>query len=367
MFTMVVVVVLAFAAFTIDCGYIMLSKCQLQVAADAAALAAGQELLAGLGPYPTKTPDEVEEAATQAAIDIAAMNKAGGKSSVHVLPADVRFGQYIWNGTEFEKRWGEAPYNLVEVTIRRDTTSPDGPLNLFFAPVIGHKDTPILVKARTAMFPGAGVLIREGSSAKAGVLPFAFDVETWDNLTALGIGEQDHYTHDPKTGDVTNGPDGVPEVNLYPNGSVDHLPGNRGTVDIGSNNNSTSDLERQIMQGLSAGDLSGYNGEFNPSLDNPLWLQGDTGISAGFKEELNFVVGERKLIPLFDATLPDPGNNAELRIVRLVAVTITKVAVTGNPKHVYIQPTVYSGSEVIPGKDVSVTEAAFFTPVKLVD
>lgn len=367
LFTVVAVVVFAFAAFTIDCGYIMLSKCQLQVAADAAALAAGQELLAGLGPYPTKTPDEVKTEATQAAIDIAAMNKAADKSSVNVLAADVRLGQLVWNGAEWEKRWGDAPYNLVEVTVRRDTTSPDGPLNLFFAPVIGHKDSPILVRARTAVFPGSGVLIREGSSAQAGVLPFAFDKPTWDNMVATRIGDRDQFTHDPKTGEVTSGADGIPEVNLYPNGQVDDLPGNRGTVDIGANNNSTSDLSRQILDGLNASDLAVFNGEFDPSLAEPIWLQGDTGVSAGMKDELDFIVGEKKLIPLFDQKGPGSGNNAELRVVQLVAVTVTQVSITGNPKTVYIQPTVYSGSEIIPGKDISVTEAAFFTPVKLVD
>ena len=104
-----------------------------------------------------------------------------------------------------------------------------------------------------------------------------------------GWQRQDKYSWDPSTHQVKPGPDGKLEVNLYPQGT--DSPGNRGTVDIGGENNSTSDIARQIVDGISPADMqslsdSGRQLEFNA--EGELELNGDTGISAGVKDELAF-------------------------------------------------------------------------------
>ena len=361
------VVVFGFAAFSIDVGYITLTKTQLQNATDAAAIGACQELVGGLGHNPQKTPEEAAADARQAAVDVAAANRAGDQLSVHCDGArDVRLGQYVWNGSGYDKNWGVAPYNLIEVTLRRDQAvgAADGPLPLFFAPVIGHRYATLVETATTAMIPGSGIRVRAGSNSQAGVLPFAMDEPTWNDLINHNIGEQDAFIHN-EDGTVSPGADGVQEVNLYPNGSVDTLPGNRGTIDVGSNSNSTSDLERQIVYGLNEYDLSFFGGELNPSYENPLTIQGDTGISAGFKDELASVIGTKKLIPIFTEASGN-GNNSQFTVVKFVPVTIVDVKLTGNPKYVMIQPTTYVGTDVVPGTDTTITADSYFTPVTLV-
>ena len=62
----------------------------------------------------------------------------------------------------------------------------------------------------------------------------------------------DDWTWDQDTLSVRSGPDGKYEVNLYPQGTGS--PGNRGTVDIGSSNNSTADIARQILYGVTPAD-----------------------------------------------------------------------------------------------------------------
>ena len=62
-----------------------------------------------------------------------------------------------------------------------------------------------------------------------------------------------------KTKSVTSGSDGWLELNLFPNGTG--APGNRGTVDIGSPGNSTNDIERQILYGVSPSDLAFHGGK----------------------------------------------------------------------------------------------------------
>jgi len=362
------VVVFGFAAFSIDVGYISLTKTQLQNAADAAAIGACQELVDGLGHNPTKTPGEAETDARAAAVAVAAANRAGERQSIHCNGnRDVRLGQYVWNGSGYDKNWGVSPYNLIEVTLRRDQAigAPDGPLPLFFAPVIGHRTATLVESATSAMIPGSGIRVRAGSNQKAGVLPFALDEPTWNNLINNNIGEQDLFTHNWEDQALASGGDGVQEINLYPNGAVSTLPGNRGTVDIGGANNSTADLSRQITDGLNETDLSYFGGELDPSYENPLVLQGDTGISAGMKDELDLIKGEPKLIPIFTEASGN-GNNSQFTIVKFVPVTVVAVKLSGNPKYVMVQPTKYVGTDVIPGTDTTITADSYFTPVVLV-
>ena len=145
---------MGFVALSVDLGIITLTKTNLQKAADAAALAAAQEIIAS-----------VENAAQQSSsgsggqgdvnsISIAAAQEMARKvaelNGVYIDPQrDVAFGRRVFNDDrqQFEVEWGEPPFNtsasfnVVKVTCQRtnpDVTQPDGLLQLFFAPVGGH-------------------------------------------------------------------------------------------------------------------------------------------------------------------------------------------------------------------------------------
>jgi len=362
-----IVMIFGFAAFTIDVGYISLTKAQLQAAADASALSAAIELPPALGLGPTRTSAKAETIARTSAADVAARHRAGDVPSIYVdTQRDVRFGQRLWDegaGTYVES-WGTAPYNLVEVTLRRNqgAGAADGPLPLFFAPVIGHDDASLEVRAAATLGVGVGFKIPPGSQQRIDVLPFALDVPTWENLLN-GIGTDD-YTYNPETGKVTNGPDGILEVNLYPNGSGSLPPGNRGTVDLGDRNNSTNDIARQILHGLNAHDLSFFGGEIRTD-QGPLYINGDTGISAGIKDELEAIKGQPRLIPLFTA-VSGPGNNATYTIVKFVGIRVMNVRLTGSAssKHVMVQPAPFVAPTVIRG-NAPLAVDAYFSPVQL--
>lgn len=95
-------------------------------------------------------------------------------------------------------------------------------------------------------------------------------------------------------------------------------PGNRGTVDIGSPNNSTNDLKRQIVYGVNANDLAFFpNGVLKFNEQGFLYLNGDTGISAGIEASLKSIIGEVRAIPIF-IDVSGPGNNAEYTMVKFV-------------------------------------------------
>ncbi len=392
----IMVVVMAFAAFTVDVGYITLTKSQLQNAADGATLAAGQELAGGLGADPILSNSLVVANARAVAVDMASRNKAGDKDSVYANPInDVRFGQYEFDAStqSWQENWGATPYNMVEVTLRRGTAlDGDGPLPLFFAPVIGHATANLQVSATIALQAGSGFRIPGGTNKTADILPIAFDEPSWDALIG-GVGN-DSFQFDPATGQVTSGSDGVLEVNIYPeaaggqnnngnggngngngngNGGNNNngnnnswTPGNRGTIDIGPSNNSTADLKRQIEFGVNENDLSYFGGEITFD-QGPVDVNGDTGISAGIEAALQAIVGQTRALPIF-TTVTGNGNNTTYTLVKFVAVTILEAELGGNNKRVIVQPSVLIDSTVVPSTDgsISVDNATIFTTPKLI-
>jgi Flp pilus assembly protein TadG len=359
--------IFAFLAFTVDIGWLTVTKTQLQNAADSAALGSAMNLIQGFGPGATMNQATVTATADNAGVTAAAANRAGDVNSVYCnATRDVQLGQYQWSGTAWTMNWGVTPYNMSRVTLHRDQagTGGDRSLPLFFAPVLGDKTANLQASATAAMLPGIGFKITPGSSTlTAGILPIALDVGTWNSLMA-GVGS-DNFAYNPATGAVTAGSDGILEVDLYPSGSNLMPPGNRGTVDIGTTNNGTNNLTRQILYGLSASDLAPYGGQliFNQV---PLLLDGNPGLSAAIKAPLTAIIGQPRALPIF-SQVSGNGANAVYTIVKFVGVRVLDVQLTGSPsqKHVTVQPCPYTDPTVVPG-NTTLTSDSILAPVQLI-
>jgi Flp pilus assembly protein TadG len=148
------VMIFAFVAFSVDLGFVALTRSQLQNKADAAALAAALEL-SGSSDAAT-----VRSNARKAASEIVIANNGGSASDTYFdASQDLVFGQQIWNAqsNSYVFQWGDEffPYNVVKAYSRRsvrDPVTPGGPsrderLPLFFAPVLAHGSTAISTSA----------------------------------------------------------------------------------------------------------------------------------------------------------------------------------------------------------------------------
>ena len=161
--------------------------------------------------------------------------------------------------------------------------------------------------------------------------------------TSMNPSFEDEYAYDPVTGQVTEDQDGIPELNMYPDLNSSLPPGNRGMVDLGSPNNSTSDVKRQIVYGLNEYDFSFFPNNTISVDPGPLYLNGDTGISAGMKDELASIIGRPCAFPIF-IEVAGNGNNAMYTIFKFVGIRVMAVDLTGGPtnRYVYIQPAPYT-------------------------
>ena len=323
------VIIIGFLAFTLDLGYISVVRGQMQSAADAAALASASQLfdrtlLSG------GTTQDVTNANAEAAT-FAAANRAGGVS-LTIATTDVKYG-YIADPKDPNSPFdtSRTPYNSAEVKVQR-TETRNGELGLFFAKIFNRGSLPLEAKA-TATYEGniGGFEINPNKpNVNSKLLPYTIKKEDWYAGCTSG---PDAWCRDPKTGAVTPGGDGVKEIILFPTKTT---PGNFGTLDIGGGNNSTSDIARQILYGPNKADFEALGKPLTVK-NGPITLNGDTGISAGVKDEMFQIIGQPRIIPLYTSVTGN-GNNSQYTICEFVGCTVVKVQLTGGSKFVVVQP-----------------------------
>ena len=260
------VVVLAMVAFSVDTGYILSNKQELQRTADAAAMAAcweyGQKLSKGVAPA------EAVAAGRAAAVQYAGSNQVAhlqteiNQNAGNSPSGDLVFGQIadLYDPNATVNTASLKDFNAVKIRIRRDE-SLNGEAPYFFAKIFGLTGQGLNAEATAGYYRNIRGVRPPAGGGNIDVLPYALDWETWKALLAGTAADQWRWNNDTKT--ITPGADGVLEVNLFPQGTGS--PGNRGTVDIGSSNNSTADIARQIVHGISPKDLAYHGGslEFN--------------------------------------------------------------------------------------------------------
>jgi hypothetical protein len=326
---------IALLAFAIDLGYAYTARTELQRSADAAAIAAAWELIDKNGnPTNESVPTLSTNASTQASL-FAGLNHVCADAPA-LAGSDVSVG-YMSNPSDpscslVTPPNGKVP-NAVQVRVQK-TGDQNGKVRFFFARVLGFNDTSMQAQATAAFVSSFSGFQMPKDGSNLGILPYALDEQTWNNLSTSGT---DNWSYNPQSQTVTAGGDGVKEANLFPQGTGS--PGNRGTVDIGSSNNSTADIARQIVYGINASDMQAMGGSIQFNADGDLHLNGDTGISAGVKDELASIVGKTRFIPIF-RSVTGPGNNADYTIVKFVGVRVLAVKLTGSMtgKYVMIQP-----------------------------
>jgi hypothetical protein len=361
---------IGFAALAIDIGMLYATHAEMQRAADSAALAAAWELLDENRLLGDSYEGYLISLAREGAVYTAARNPVLRSGPVVHPTEDVEVG-YLSDLTYGSSLifTGDAPANAVGVRVRRDAER-GGSISLFFARFLGADTRDLAAEAAAAFADNVvGFEVTE-STGNCGLLPFTVQEENWNGLLAGTFTTGDNYSCDPNTGEVTTGSDGVNELNLYPGDMNGQLPpGNFGTVDIGADDNSAADVRRQILYGVSEEDLSYFpDGRLVLDSDGTLLLNGDTGLSAGFKDALEAVKGQPRCIPIF-RDVSGPGNNAMYTIVDFAGIRILNVRLTGpmSQKEVIVQPAVFVDDAAViepgPGSDY---DYYVYAPVRLV-
>ncbi len=343
---------------TLDFGNIRVAQNELQRAADAAAMAACWEVYEVQSQSPGSSQWSMRMGALQGANAISAHNVVG-EGAPQLDFSDVEVGAYDAITGQFNS--SSSTPNAVQLILRRQSSS-NGELPLFFGGLTGRDTQSLQTTATAAMFSQIIGFNEPHSGDSIGILPIALDEPSWQDAVN-GISDDDYAF---SNGSVDDGSDGVSEANLYPKGTG--APGNRGTLDIGGADNSTDDLTRQILHGISRQDLIELGKPLVFDDNGELELNGDTGISAGIKDELASLIGKTRIIPIF-TKVQGNGNNAVYTIVRFEGVRILDVKLTGpkNKKRVMIQPAKVIARGTIIDYSGTTYSSHLVTPVMLVE
>jgi len=361
------VFILGLLAFAIDVGYMSLARTELQRSADAAAMAAAWRLIDEQALQSDTYMTNAMSNCRSSAEDIASLNvvcndaPAIDTNGDNSIEGDVVIG-YLSSLTDQSLSLDtsdSSKFNAVQVCVRRNEDL-NGRVAFFFGQILGVNSATSQATATAALVRQIGGFQIPSDGGNLGILPIALDEDSWNDL--LDGSASDTWTWDADTQSISGGSDGVREINLYPEGTGS--PGNRGTVDIGSSNNSTNDISRQIVYGVSAEDMEYHDGKLEFDENGVLLLNGDTGISAGIKDELASIKGEPRVIPVF-RNVAGPGNNAEYTIVKWVGVRILDVKLTGsnNSKRVTVQPANILMDGVIPTTVEGTSDFVYTRPV----
>jgi Putative Flp pilus-assembly TadE/G-like len=347
------IALLGMVAFAIDLGYLATSQAELQRTADASALAACYQLI-----YKGKPGTPVDLSTQVPNVPVVARQYAGLNHVCNSGPGLANSDMVVGfmadpnvPGGSIDSGANQNLFNAVKVTVRRNGDE-NGVVPSFFGKIFCVNGTNAYGTATAAFIANVGGFSVPKTTTGQGnimMLPFALDLETWNGMLAGDNSvSTDSWDCLSSPGYVKGGADQVREVNLFPQGTGS--PGNRGTVDIGAPNNSTADIVRQIIYGISPADMAYFPNstlQLDPT-SHHCSLQGDTGISAGFKAALASIIGQKRIIPIFDACSGN-GNNCVYSICAFVAVEICDVQLTGSmvTKHLTVQPcsmTVYGAT-----------------------
>ncbi len=322
-------------ACAVDLGYLCVVRSQLQRTADATALAAAWELCDGASLDEATDPLYAVYSARATAGQYARLNCVAGEAPALAL-SDVQLGYLQADGQTISLN--PTAYVAASVNVRREA-GQNGEVPLFFSRLLGINESAKSSQAIAVFTNSIGGFRPPTSGENLGILPLALDTGTWDGREGPDAVDEYSCNWDEATGQwvVTDGPDGIPEINLFPQGV--NTPGNRGTLDIGSDSNSTADIARQIVEGITPADLDYHGGELKLDENGQLLLNGDTGISAGLKDELESIIGLPRIVPLFSSVAFN-GNNAQYTVDRFVGMRIMYVELTGSMsgKRVIVQP-----------------------------
>ena len=333
------VVLVGMVAFCVDIGYVLSAKEELQRTADAAALATcwefAQRMSDGYNVSDSQTYARAETALYASENEVTGHNMTLNSNSGNSPDGDIVFGYVAdFNNSQSPFQTGTpGAYNAVRVRLHKNSDS-NGEVPYFFAKIFGLEGQVLNSEATAGIIRDVKGFRAPADGGNLDILPYALDQTTWQNLVNNSGADAYHWNPESKT--VSVGADGFKEVNLFPQGTGS--PGNRGTVDIGSSNNSTADIAQQILYGISPADLAFHGGKLEFNSSGQLILNGDTGISAGVKDELASIIGKPRIIPIF-SSVSGNGNNAMYTIVKWQGIRIMAVKLTGSmsQKHVTIQ------------------------------
>lgn len=344
---MTMVVLIGFAALTIDVGYMYSVRIDLQNAADAAALTAASAYASEYGTAlrskgENNALQKVRHLAIQRAKSLADLNTSMGTDSTKLQNKDITLGYIVVNSASDALDTDADPrsFNAVHVIARRDGQGPNGAVELFFAQIFGYSETEVTASAVAAFEDRVAAVVNPP------LIPFTIDEDVFEQQMAQG---KDDYEYDDGSESVSKESDGVREVHLYP---YKPASGNFGLLNIGPESMGATDLDGQTLNNIPADHLEMTFGssdfEFVDDAGEPKSypVGGNPGIKSELEGPIKTRIGDVVGIFIHDS-VSGAGANTSFNITGIRFVRVMDVNLSTDPKYFRVQPVVYDAENVV--------------------
>jgi putative Flp pilus-assembly TadE/G-like protein len=355
-------------SLALDFGLVVLTKSELQSAADSAALAAAAQLMDEdlINGFADQYDDII--VARDFAEQFAGLNNAANvsllidRNDANDISGGIVVG-YIDDpfdsNSPFETS-SVSNYNSVQVEVRL-TENLNGPLELFFGGVTGmHTIETAAQTTATLEDRIVGFSVAQGGNLN--ILPFSVDVNEWDAVFSVAYNPskiiEDRFGFTLASISFNLIPSLVSTfvvssprtLKIFPNDP--DAPGNFGTIDIGSDNNSTSELLDDIRYGPSYEDIELIGG-LTLTDDNgdgifTKWFNGNTGVSSVLRVAIEDIIGESRILSLHKQVI-NTGDNSQFEVCRYVAVKVVDVKMTAalTDRYIEVEPIQFIAREAV--------------------
>jgi hypothetical protein len=308
LFAVVIVpLLMAILALTVDVGYALYTRARLQNAADAAVLAAAQVVLrdqcAGLE----------ESASRNSALAEAQSLKDANCPGAGLT---VEFG-YLDEHGAFVLSEAPTPARAVRAKAYRNAQAPEGRLELFFASLWGKHECDVMANATAEVACSI-------NAAKGALTPFGVP---YKYIEEFGLEPYDPNDPENNSGMVFYPCDGEEYDEIADTVTV---PGCFGLLNLDGGDLSTTEIIEWIT--------NGYPGEveLDPETGST-WIGGTSGFRAAMQKPLRDRIGDEIIVMIYDEAI-NQGANASFEVIGFMAGTLTGCRLTG--KDPYIEFTI---------------------------
>jgi hypothetical protein len=341
-------------ALVVDRLWLDNARIELTAATEAAALAAANQIADDELLRPSADMSALAENARLRAAEVAARNMVNGTPLELRTEddGDIQFGRIVKDAETGKERFLETDYHPTSVVVFGGRNRSRGnPIALFFRQLTGQSSGDLVVSAE-ASIDNRIIGVRPYQGATTPAIPIAMldkdpdpkRLDTWTQQIDLKLGV-DEFGFNPLTGEVTEGPDGIPEMLAFSapeNAKEEEVEkANLHLVDLGTGLEPT-ELQRQFEKGWTHDDMADFGGEFRTD-EGPVAMNSNAILNEAAFEDLEALVGQARICLLYvlPASKSKQQGASEIEATRLVAVRIMKVR-QGTKKSVEltVQPAV---------------------------
>ncbi|RLS39959.1 MAG: hypothetical protein DWH81_07760 [Planctomycetota bacterium] len=347
---MALLVVGACLALVFDRLWLDAAQIELQAAAEAAALAGAGQLASDARLQPP--PVDLVAPAREAAIATGQKNFSVG-TAVNLQDGDngdVQVGTIEMSSENGHPEFVEETDRPTTCVVRAARLISRGnPVALFFRELTSNTRGNVQAIAE-ASIDNRIIGVQPGDKSPVPALPIAIMYthadprreDTWMNMINRRLGT-DLYGYDSETGEVTNGPDGIPEITLhttYTSADAEEASKvNALIMDIGTGM-SERRVAEQIKTGWTVAQLKSFGGEFRTD-QGPQILDVDAASNTPVMDELQQLVGQARICGLYINHQPTSNVIGTAAIVDLAAIRILAIQEQGPTQmKMTVQPAV---------------------------